>query len=194
MVGRYVKEEFPNSSVHETVWVDPAAFAGEGAKGADPSWRQNFQKGLREELGDHIRVKKAPTKGNRLDERLQAVRTPMLRLVEGGEPGFMICPVRCKVLRRGFKGMYVIARTQLANGMGRFQDGPVKNDYSHVHDANQYFCLGVLKAGNDNNPGARHPGDREADMHRAALDRLGASGSRQVKVEGDYNVFSGRSR
>jgi hypothetical protein len=177
MVGRYVKDEFPNCEVDDRVFVDPAAFAGEKASGADPSWRQNFQKGLREELGPEIRVKRAPTRGNRLDERLQAVRTPMLRLVEGGEPGFIICPVRCKVLRRGFKGMYVIQRVKLQGGFGRFSDAPAKNDYSHVQDGCQYLCLGILKGDNDNDPGVKHPGTKEK--------------RREVVIERDYNVHTG---
>jgi hypothetical protein len=168
MVGRYVKDEFPGAEVHPDVDVDPAAFAGEGARDADPSWRQNFQRGLREELGPEIKVRKAATRGNRLDERLQSVRTPMLRLVEGGEPGFLICPVRCKILRRGFKGMYVIARTKLQNGMGRFKDEPVKNDYSHVQDGCQYLCLRFAKAVNDNvlEDGVHHPGAPDRPRRR----------------------------
>jgi hypothetical protein len=179
LVGRYVKDEFPGTPVHYAVHVDPAAFAGEKATGADPSWRQNFQKGLREELGAEIKVKRAPTKANRLDERLQAVRTPMLRLVEGGDPGFIICPVRCKVLRRGFKGFYVIQRVSMQGGFGRFSDAPAKNDYSHVQDAGQYVCLAIAKGDNDNEPGVSHPAGA-------------ASGRREVKVERSYNVFAGR--
>lgn len=178
LVGRYCKDEFPNNEVDDRVFVDPAAFAGEKATGADPSWRQNFQRGLREELGQEIRVKRAPTKANRLEERLQAVRTPMLRLVEGGEPGFLICPVRCKVLRRGFKGMYVIQRVNMQGGFGRFSDAPAKNDYSHVQDAGQYLCLAILKGDNDNDPGVSHPGEKRE--------------RRTVQVDRNYNIHSGR--
>jgi hypothetical protein len=185
LVGRYVREEFPNCDVYEIVRVDPASAAGESATGADPSWRQNFQKGLRSELGERIRVKKSQCRSNRLDERLQAVRDPMLRLCEGGVPGFVICPVRCKTLRRGFKGMYVITRT----GVGissRFKDEPVKNHFSHVQDAVQYGCVDEKRGANDNDDddggGTRHPGSAER------------SSRREVKVERDYNVHSRRGR
>jgi hypothetical protein len=182
MVGRYCKDQFPDNPVSEIVWIDPAGTAGEGARGADPSWRQNFQKGLREELGDNIRVKPAPVKGNRLEDRLEAVRKPMRTIVEGGEPGYLVCPTRCKILRRGFKGMYIYGRSQLSNGMGRFQDKPVKNDYSHVQDANQYLCCGLTKQGNgdESDVGRPHPG---------AIER---SSRREVKVERDYNIHTGR--
>ena len=181
LVGRYILQEFPDSDVNDTARCDPAASAGEGARGADPSWRQNFQKGLRNVLGDKMRVRPAPTRGNRLDERLQAVRTPMLRLVEGGEPGFLICPERCRILRRGFKGMYVIARISLQGGMGRYQDTPVKNDYSHVQDACQYLCLTLTKHGNGDDflTGTKHPGQSDRPRRR------------EVKNESDYNVFAG---
>jgi hypothetical protein len=184
-VGRYVKDEFPDNQVADIVWIDPAGTAGEGARGADPSWRQNFQKGLREELGDHIRVKPAPVRGNRLEDRLEAVRKPMRVIVEGGEPGFVVCPSRCKILRRGFKGMYIYGRSELSNGMGRFHDKPVKNDYSHVQDANQYLCCGLTKQGNGDDAamsGRGHPGmatDRDRRRRQATADR-------------DYNTFTGR--
>jgi hypothetical protein len=186
MVGRYVKDEFPDNDVSEIVWCDPAATAGEGARGADPSWRQNFTKGLREELGERIRVKPAPVKGNRLEERLEAVRKPMRTIVEGGEPAFIICPVRCKILRRGFKGMYIYARSKLANDMGRFNNEPLKNDFSHVQDANQYLCCGLTKQGNgdDLGRGQAHPGTR---MDRGDRERRQA-----VTVDNNYNRFSGR--
>jgi hypothetical protein len=180
MCGRYFLDQFPDNDPNEIAYCDPAGTAGERSTGADPSWRQNWQSGLREILGPNIRAKAAPTRGNRLDERLQAVRTPMLRLVEGGEPGYIICPVRCRILRRGFKGKYVIARTHLANGMGRFQDAPVKNDESHVQDGNQYLCLVLAKRGNGaGDANDNHPGD---DRPRR----------RNVVVESRYNVHARR--
>lgn len=184
MVGRYVKEEFPDSPVYPVVRVDPAAAAGEAATSADPSWRQNFQKGLREELGDHIRVRKSQVRGNNLDERLQAVRSAMLQGVEGAARGYLICPVRCKILRRGFKGMYVIGRVNVQGGHGRFQDSPIKNDFSHVQDANQYLCIDFARGANDNDDegGTAHPG-----MKRRAAGRT-------VKVERDYDRITGRTR
>jgi hypothetical protein len=182
-VGRYIKDEFPGSEVYPSVRVDPAAAAGEGASGADPSWRKNFQAGLRLELGDKIVVKKSQVRNNHLEKRLQAVRDPMCTLVEGGEPGFILCPVRCRVLRKGFKGMYVIQRSQLAGGMSRFADQPAKTMWSHVQDANQYGCIDEQHNENERDlEGVTHPGaSRRARPTRRA-----------VKVERDYNVFSGR--
>jgi hypothetical protein len=177
-VGRYIKTEFPEAEVYPVVRIDPAGAAGEGASGADPSWRENFQKGLQDELGPNIRVRKSQLKTNKLEARLQAVRSPMLTLLEGGIPGFIICPVRCKIIRRGFKGKYVIARTKLAGGEHRFSDSPLKNQESHVQDAVQYGCIDEQKGSNDN------------DEHPAGPSSARRSGRRQVKVESRYNVHS----
>jgi hypothetical protein len=74
--------------------------------------------------------------------------------------------VRCKYLRKGFKGMYVIQRTKMQGGMGRFADAPIKNDYSHVHDANQYGCVDEKRGDNDNDEdgGVKHPGPKSAAL------------------------------
>lgn len=179
MVARYAQDEFPDNRIADIGYADPATLAGEKAKGEDLSWRQTFQRELSKALGYKVRIKAAPVKGNALTPRLEAVRKPMLRLVEGGEPGLIICPVRCPILRRGFKGMYVYRRTNLQGGHGRYVDEPVKNDYSHVQDAHQYGCASYEKSPVDDTGGGHHPGER--------ADR----GSR-VKVDRDYNVFSGR--
>lgn len=180
-VARYAQEEFPDNPLDEIAFADPATVAGEGAKGEDLSWRQTFQKALSAELGYKVRVKPAPVPRNALTPRLEAVRKPMLRLVEGGEPGMVICPVRCKILRRGFKGMYVYRRSQLQGGHGRFVDEPVKNDYSHVHDAWQYLCVSYDKGvGDSDSDGGRHPGER------------GGARQSRVKVDGKYSVYAGR--
>lgn len=183
-VGRYVMDQFPDNPVADIAWCDPAATAGESATGADPSWRQNFQKGLNEALGrekgNYVKVKPAPVPGNRIDDRLDAVRKPMKRLVEGGEAGFRICPVRCKVLRRGFTGMYVFSRIQLRGGHGAWQDKPLKNDYANVQDAVQYGAIAISKHGNGEARGTwtGHPGEarpattvknvRDYDIHAGA--------------------------
>jgi hypothetical protein len=171
LVGRYFLDEFPDCTPTKLVLLRSRRHRRREGDGRGSVLAAKLPEGLARDPRPRIRVKPAPTKGNRLDERLQAVRTPMLRLVEGGEPGFIICPVRCRILRRGFKGKYVIARVKLANGMGRFQDAPVKNDESHVQDANQYLCLALTKHGNgDTDPTVfKHPG--LDDRPRAARSR-----------------------
>lgn len=177
--ARYFQDNFPDSELADPAWADPATTAGENAGGEDLSWRQTFQKELSKELGRKIRTKPAPVKGNALTPRLEAVRKTMLTLVEGGQPGFLICPTRCRILRRGFKGMYVYRRSNLQGGHGRYVDEPVKNDYSHVQDAAQYGCVGLAKAGNGESSNTSHPGEGRENSRRP------------VKVEGAYDVFGG---
>lgn len=179
MVARTAQDHFPDNPIAEIGFCDPAAIAGEAARGEDLSWRQTFQKALSKALGYKVRIRPAPVKGNALTPRLEAVREPMKRMVEGGDPAYIICPVGCPVLRRGFKGMYVYRRTKLQDGHGRYVDEPVKNDYSHVQDANQYGCVSYAKSASDGTtPSTGHPGEPEKR-------------GRQVKNDRAYNVFRG---
>jgi hypothetical protein len=46
----------------------------------------------------------------------------------------------CQVLRKGFNGGYKYRRIQVT-GEERFTEEPMKNQYSHPHDALQYVAL-----------------------------------------------------
>ncbi len=180
-VARSFLDNFPNNELAEISWADPAASAGENATGADKSWRQKFQDGLRDGMGNkQLKVRPAPCPGNRLEQRLDAVRKPMARLVESGEraeAGFLICPVGCPTLRRGLKGMYVYRRTKLQGGHGRFDAVPLKNDFANVQDAVQYGCVGISRSGNGDALGLGHPGKKPGKARRT------------VKNDGAYRVF-----
>jgi hypothetical protein len=47
---------------------------------------------------------------------------------------------KCKVVRKGFNGGYKYRRIQVT-GEERYTDEPMKNAYSHPHDALQYLAL-----------------------------------------------------
>lgn len=115
------------------VWADPASQYGADKLGGEKSWMDIVSA----EIGVRIR----PAHTNNLILRLEAVRAPLVRLIEGGQPGLIISPT-AKVLRRGFNAGYHFRRV-LANGnSGRFNDEPNKNEFSHAHDALQYLALG----------------------------------------------------
>jgi len=80
-----------------------------------------------------------PAPSNDVSLRLEAVATPLNRMVEG-YPGFMIDP-RCKELIKGFEGGYSYRRIQVSGE--RYDDRPDKNRFSHIHDALQYLMLGA---------------------------------------------------
>jgi hypothetical protein len=62
-----------------------------------------------------------------------------LQRATAGESGFLVDP-SCKVLRKGFASGYRYERVK-ASGPERFKDRPVKDKFSHVHDALQYGCM-----------------------------------------------------
>lgn len=73
--------------------------------------------------------------------RREAVVYYMTRMIDG-EPGFQLSP-RCKILRKGFNGAYKLERIQVSSDE-RYRDRPLKNRFSHPHDALQYLCLKAL--------------------------------------------------
>lgn len=130
------------------IWGDPAIWYGGTDNRNDDrmSWIKEFEDGFKATAHFKVKVKPAPVDGNRLSPRLEAVRSGLVHNAAGGEPGQLISPT-CSMLRRGFKGRYVILRESLSNGSGRFQSKPLKDDYSQVHDAKQYLDLGLTKRG-----------------------------------------------
>lgn len=84
-----------------------------------------------------IPILPAPT--NKLSARLDAVRLPLTRMIDGDTPALLISP-RCRVLRKGFNSGYQFRRIQVA-GSAQFTVEPTKNEFSHPQDALQYACL-----------------------------------------------------
>lgn len=62
-----------------------------------------------------------------------------LSKLSGGQPTFLLDPC-CGVLRKGFNGGYKYRRLQVT-GEDRYTEEPMKNKYSHPHDALQYVAL-----------------------------------------------------
>ena len=120
-------------------WCDPAGMAGTDGSREDLSWMQQ----VTAESG--IRFRPAPVPNNSLAIRLEAARRPMLRTLEGQRPGLLVSP-RAKRLRKALNSGYVYRRTAMAGGDGRFENKPVKNQFSHVADAFQYLCLAAGEA------------------------------------------------
>jgi hypothetical protein len=146
------------------IWGDPAIFYGQ-SDGYD--WIKAWEDGFNEPPYQgaprlRAKVKSAPkTQGNRLTPRIECVRAGLVTNA-GAQPGQLISPV-CRVLRRGFNNGYVINRVKLSNGTGKWKDEPVKNDFSHVHDAKQYLDLGLT-----------HRGDTLLAMARGSMARVKA--------------------
>ena len=78
------------------------------------------------------------TKTNAFMARRGAVAWFLSKL-SGGQPALLLDPC-CSVLRKGFNGGYKYRRIQVT-GEERYTDEPLKNAYSHPHDALQYVAL-----------------------------------------------------
>lgn len=83
-------------------------------------------------------LKIIPGRTNSYLPRRSAVAWFLSKLA-GGDPMFLLDP-NCAVLRKGFNGGYKYRRIQVP-GDERFTDEPVKNGYSHPHDALQYVAM-----------------------------------------------------
>jgi len=80
-----------------------------------------------------------PTHSNDVALRIESVETALGRLIEG-QSGFIV-DHRCINLKKGFNGGYFYRRLQTSGD--RYDEKPMKNRYSHVHDALQYLMLGA---------------------------------------------------
>ena len=91
-----------------------------------------------------------PTHTNDPQTRWEAVRRPLMRLVDG-QPAMVVDP-SCTHLHKGFVSSYVFDKDGKA----------LKNDSSHVHDALQYLMLGGGEARQIGNYGRDNVGKPKA--------------------------------
>lgn len=84
-----------------------------------------------------VHAKEAPS--NVLTLRLESVRAPMTRMIDG-QPGMLVHP-QAATLRKGYMGGYFYKRVAVS-GTDRYHDEPDKGNFSHVCDADQYLMLG----------------------------------------------------
>ena len=81
-----------------------------------------------------------PADTNEFVARREAVAFFLQRLTSSG-PGMLIDP-ECKMVIKGFRGGYRYERLKVS-GSSRFKDRPIKDKFSHPHDATQYLCLAM---------------------------------------------------
>jgi len=82
--------------------------------------------------------------------RLNAVKTFLTKMVQG-KPGLIVNSVYCPVVRKGFNGEYKYRKIQATGREEVYTEKPLKNKYSHPHDAVQYLCLGFIDGYEPNN-------------------------------------------
>jgi hypothetical protein len=127
-------------------WGDPSSWYGTSDRHEDDLlWIESFVRGFNKiAVGVTLKMKPAPVVGNRILPRLEAVRD-VLKAVNDNQPAYVISGKNCPVLRKGYNSGYVTIRVQYSIGGGVWKDEPLKNDFSHVHDANQHIVLGLTK-------------------------------------------------
>jgi hypothetical protein len=125
----FIRQTFPGVR-KITGYADPSAQHGNDKKAGEKSWIEIVAK----ETG--IIIRPAPT--NNLLPRLEAVRLPLTRLIDG-QPGFLLSDA-CPKLRAGFNATYRFKRVR--PGEESYHETPEKNEASHPHDALQYLCAG----------------------------------------------------
>lgn len=101
-------------------------------------------------------IKAYPTPTNDPRDRIESIKTPMGRMVDG-KCGILI-DSRCKMLIGGLLGGWKFKRVQSV-GEERYVDTPTKNKYSHVCDALGYMLQGagegkMLRRGEGKKPSA----------------------------------------
>jgi len=128
-IKRVLSEHYPEWRVH-AITGDPAGNQGQAG---DEEERTVF-----DILAAHG-VQAVPAITNDFSVRRESVAKLLSALVDG-TPGLLIHP-RCRTLRKAMAGKYQFARIQVA-GDERYQDKPLKNEYSHVAEALQYLALG----------------------------------------------------
>jgi hypothetical protein len=89
-------------------------------------------------------IKASPAYTNSILLRIESVRSPMKRLIDG-EPGMLVHSTKAPMLRKGYAGGYHYRRLRV-NGDEKYKEEPDKNMYSHVCDADQYIMVGAGEA------------------------------------------------
>lgn len=88
-----------------------------------------------------------PCVTNKPKMRIEAVNWFMGRMVDDGMPG-MILGSKCKMLRKGFAGRYHFKKVSTTGREQMYHAEPVKDKFSHPHDALQYIASALMY--NDN--------------------------------------------
>lgn len=110
---------------------DPSSFYGADKVAGELAWVEIVARIL------NVSIMPAPSNEPAL--RHDAVRWYLTRNIDGNTPAYLIDP-SCKRLIGGFAAHYKLTKQATAGQTDRLV--VAKNEYSHIHDAEQYRCLG----------------------------------------------------
>ena len=112
-------------------FIDPSAFMGRDTVTGKGAWVDFFLEALNIYL--------LPTETNEVNVRHDAVKWYLNLRIDGNTPGMIIDP-RCKRLIAGFAAHYKFTKRTSAGETGKLQ--VADHMTTHIHDAEQYVCLG----------------------------------------------------
>lgn len=110
---------------------DPSSWYGADRVAGELAWVEIVARAL------SINIQPAPS--NEPGLRHDAVRWYLRQRIDANTPGLLIDP-RCRRLIGGFAAHYKLTKQGTAGATDRL--AVAKNEYSHIHDALQYLCLG----------------------------------------------------
>lgn len=111
---------------------DPSAFYGADRVNGELAWMETVALAISHNID--------PAPSNEPSIRTDSVKLLLSRRIDGQTEALLLDP-SCERLISGFAANYKIAKSKEGKILN---DGrPAKNQYSHVHDALQYLCLGV---------------------------------------------------
>ena len=147
-------------------WIDPSGFYG-----AD---KQSGQLAAAEIVSQMLNINIQPGPSQEPGFRTDSVRWYLTGLIDGHLPRMVVDP-RCKYLIGGFVAHYKLTK-QASTGATNLMV-PVKNEYSHVHDALQYLVTGYR--------------GRAGVIRDVAQDGLPGNVTplRSTRAKADFNVF-----
>lgn len=123
-------QNFPGLAVREA-FGDPSAFYGADRANGELAWMETVARAL------SINIEPSPS--NEPGLRQDAVRWYLNLRIDGNTPGLLVDP-SCEIILGGFAAHYKL--TKMASAGQTDALAVAKNEYSHVHDAVQYLCLG----------------------------------------------------
>lgn len=112
-------------------WADPSSWYGADKQRGELAWIETVQLALQ--------IPIMPTTSNDLGSRFEAVDWYFAGDIDANTPRVLISP-RCKFLLRAYVSQYQLTKHSSAAKTDGLE--VEKNEYSHVAEADQYWCFG----------------------------------------------------
>lgn len=134
VVKPHLKTHYPHHKIKDMlVFGDPA-----GVAGGDTTEKTCFNY-----LHEHGFEALPAALENNPTARWEAVRSYLTKLIGGGQPAFIMSN-DVHTLAKGFMGGYAFQRMNVSGSEAVYAEKANKNMTSHIHDALQYLCQGLL--------------------------------------------------